>query len=143
MRPCQHYPGLRFSHTTPPPSTLSVQSGDILPRSAVDFKNGYFGPQRSHVYCLRGVGDERGGAMSLFVCFSEKCRGAQRSRQRSAMTDLSTYVASLAYRCYRFWAARLNKNIALYHQHTAKQRLCAASCLTSRPSASALRNHPL
>lgn len=61
---------------------------------------------------------EGGGAMSLFACFSEKCRGAQRSRQRSAMTDLRLYVASLAYRCYRFWVARLNINIARYHYGT-------------------------
>lgn len=49
-----------------------------------------------------GLESEGGGAMSLFACFSEKCRGAQRSRQRSTMTDLRLHVASLAYRCYRF-----------------------------------------
>lgn len=139
MRPCQHYPGLWFSHRAAPPPTLSVQSGDILPWSALDFKNGYFGPQRSHVYCLRGVGDERGGAVSPFVSFSEKCRG---SGQRSAMSDLRLYVTSLACRRYRFWAARLNINIALYHQHMAKRCLCATRSSTSRPSVSTLCNHP-
>lgn len=89
-----------------------------------------------------GLETERGGAMSLFVSFSEKCREARRSRQRSAMTDLSLYVASLAYRCYRFWAARLNINIALYHQNMAKGA-CVVRCLTSRPSGSTLHNHQL
>lgn len=102
LRPGQHYPGLPFIHTTPPPPIPSFQSGDIPPWSTVDFKNGYFGPHRSNAYCLRGVGVGGGGAMSLFACFSEKCRGAQRSRQRSTMTDLRLHVASLAYRCYRF-----------------------------------------
>lgn len=90
-----------------------------------------------------GLESEGGGAMSLFACFSEKCRGAQRSRQRSAMTDLRLHVASLAYRCYRFWVARLNINIARYHRHMAKRCWCAARCLTSRPRISTRHHHPL
>lgn len=63
----QHYPGLPFIHTTPPPPIPSFQSGDIPPWSTVDFKNGYFGPHRSNAYCLREVG-VGGGRCYVTVC---------------------------------------------------------------------------
>lgn len=84
----------------------------------------------AHSCLLPAGGCRRIGAVPCHcLCVSRRSveeRGGADKGQRWQIWGL--YVASLAYRCYRFWAARLNINIALYHQHMAKRCLCAARC---------------